>query len=99
MVVTELENGIQLRIQAQPGAKRNLILGEHNGRLKVAVTQKPENGKANQAIEELLAQHLGVPKSNCSIRSGHTNRLKCLVVLGISEREALRRLGLGDPND
>ena len=51
--------GAVLPVLAQPGAKRNAILGERAGALRVAVTAPPEKGKANEAIQSLLAEHLG----------------------------------------
>ena len=40
--------GVVIAVRAQPGAKKNGITGEHDGALKVSVTQAPEKGKANK---------------------------------------------------
>ena len=42
-------SGVVLPVKAQAGARRNAITGEHDGALKVAVSQVPEKGKANAA--------------------------------------------------
>ncbi|TXT33772.1 MAG: hypothetical protein FD138_1796, partial [Planctomycetota bacterium] len=47
--------GIIVPVKAQPGARRNGVAGEHAGALKVQVTQAPEDGKATDAVLELLA--------------------------------------------
>ena len=46
--LTTTADGVILPVQAQPRAKRSEIVGEHNGRVKVAVTEVPEKGKANE---------------------------------------------------
>jgi len=68
-------------VRAQPGASMDAIegLGEDaSGRsfLKVRVRAAPEKGKANAAIEALLAKALGLPKSAVSVDKGETQRIK-----------------------
>lgn len=96
--VSETADGIQIEILVQPRASRTGLVGLHGGRLKIAVTQAPESGKANLAILAFLAKCLRVPKSNCSLLRGHTSRMKTVLAAGISPREAHVRLGL-EPND
>lgn len=92
--VQEIDGGVVLSVKAQPGAKRNAIVGEHAGMLKVAVTPKPENGKANEAILAVLAKQLGVAKSDCVIRSGSTARNKRIFVASMSVGTVMQRLGI-----
>jgi uncharacterized protein YggU (UPF0235/DUF167 family) len=42
----------------------------------------PEKGRANTALEVLLAKALGVPKSAVSVIAGGTSRLKSVRVAG-----------------
>ena len=68
-------------MRAQPGASKDAIegLGEDaSGQsfLKVRVRAMPEKGKANAAIEVLLAKALGLPKSAVSVEKGETQRIK-----------------------
>ncbi len=42
--------GTILLVRAQPGARHNAVLGEHDGALRVAVTAAPDKGKANHPI-------------------------------------------------
>ncbi|MEZ5944626.1 MAG: DUF167 domain-containing protein [Planctomycetaceae bacterium] len=79
--------GALLPVHAQPGAKKNRIVGEHDGRLKVAVTAAPEKGKANKEIIAFLSKALGVRKNQIAIRSGETNSRKLLVVRDVDTRE------------
>lgn len=88
----EVDGGVIIPVKAQPGARRNAIVGEHAGMLKVSVSQKPDKGKANEAIVALLAKTLGVSKSVCQVRSGHSNSLKRIFIAGISVEELRQRL-------
>jgi uncharacterized protein len=47
-----------------------------DGTWKVKVAAVPERGRANRALIEFLAQHLGVSKSRIQITSGETSQLK-----------------------
>lgn len=63
-------------VQAQPRARKNGIVGVHDGRLKVAVTQAPEKGKANSALVKVLANALGVNRSQVELIAGQTSSKK-----------------------
>ncbi len=84
-------DGQVLSVRAAPGARRNGVTGVYHGLLKVSVTQAPEKGKANKAILEVLAQSLGLRKSQLELLSGETSQQKKFLVRGISA-EALRAL-------
>lgn len=70
------DSGTILPVRAQPGARRNGIVGEHAGALRIAVTAAPEKGKANEAIAGVLAEALAVRPSAVSIVSGEASRSK-----------------------
>ena len=76
--------GILLPVTARAKAKRNGITGTHDGRLKVSVTQAPEKGKANVAIEKTIAKDLGIRRSQITLHSGDTNPKKEFLVTQIS---------------
>ena len=50
--------------------------------MKARVRAVPEGGRANRALEKLIAKALGRPRSAVSVRSGHGARLKQLSVGG-----------------
>jgi uncharacterized protein (TIGR00251 family) len=80
----EHENGVLLPIQGQPKSRQNGIVGVHDGRLKVAVTEAPEKGKANAAIAKVLASELGLKKSQINLHRGATSSQKQFLISGIS---------------
>ena len=79
--------GATIALRVQPKAKRAAILGEQAGALKVAVTAPPEDGKANEAVIDLLRSRFKFSRSRLEILSGHTNRNKVLLVRGTTAEE------------
>ncbi|MDE0853869.1 MAG: DUF167 domain-containing protein [Nevskia sp.] len=84
-----------LDLKVSPKASRNAISGFMGEALKVSVTAAPERGKANQAVEELLAEALGLPRSAVQVVAGHTAKAKRVQVTGVSDavlRQQLRTI-------
>lgn len=63
-----------------PGSSQNAVRGEHDGRMKLAVSAPPEGGKANKAVKRLLADKLDISKSRIRIVSGQTSPKKEILV-------------------
>ncbi|WP_145242829.1 DUF167 domain-containing protein [Urbifossiella limnaea] len=80
-------DGVLMSIRAQPGARKNAVVGEHGGALKVAVTAPPEDGRANAAIVELLRDWIGLKRSEIELATGPTNRNKQVLIRGRSPEE------------
>jgi uncharacterized protein (TIGR00251 family) len=76
--------GVVLPIRAQPGARKAGLLGEYNGALKVAVTAPPEDGKANDAIVELLRRTFKLKRSQVELIAGAKSREKKVLLKGLS---------------
>ena len=79
-------------VRAHAGARRNGVLGEREGALRVAVTAAPEKGKANIAIIKLLSETLGVAKSEIELLSGGTSPQKKFLIVGASLETALHAI-------
>ena len=86
------DEGMLLPVHAQPGSRQDRIVGEHDGRLKVAVTQNAERGLANRRLRQVLAQALGLTPSQVSLRSGSQSSRKTFLVSGVSEGELQQRI-------
>jgi uncharacterized protein (TIGR00251 family) len=84
--------GVLLPIQVKPKASRNGLAGVHAGRLKVAVTAAPEKGRANAALLEVLADALGLKRSQLSLVAGETDPRKTVLVTGITPEDLHARL-------
>jgi len=74
--LAEIDGGTRLRLRVKPGARKNGILGVHDGALRVGVTAAPEKGKANRAVLSVLADVLGLAPSDLKILSGRTSSTK-----------------------
>lgn len=72
--------GIVLPVQAQPKARRNAVLGVRQGRLLVAVTAPPEDGKANDALVVVLADALGIKRRQISLTAGASSPRKRFLI-------------------
>ncbi|RMF44265.1 MAG: DUF167 domain-containing protein [Planctomycetota bacterium] len=92
--ISESPAGAIIPVHAQPGARRTQVVGAHGGAVKIAVRAKAEGGKANQALIDVIAKIMAVPKSSCEIIGGAAHRQKRVLVHGISAaaaRSALQR--------
>lgn len=73
--------GTEIPVRAAPKAARNSIV-QAEGVLKISVTAAPENGKANEAIRQLLATAMGTAPSGLELRRGAASRDKVFVYQG-----------------
>ncbi len=85
--LTVTQEGIVLPVRAQPGARRNAIVGQQADALKIAVTAPPDRGRANEAIVEVLSESLGISKSQIQLHSGPTSRQKKFLIRNKSLEE------------
>ena len=97
IALTAHDRGTNLPVRARPGAKKDALLGERAGALRVAVTAAPERGQANAAIASLLADALGCKASQVALLSGATARDKRFLVLGLVPDELRRRIDAALP--
>ena len=80
-------DGIVIAVRLTPKSARDAVEGlaqtsDGKVHLKARVRAVPEKGKANKALEKLLAGWLSVPCSGVSLISGDTTRLKSVLVSG-----------------
>lgn len=82
-----------------PRASRARIVGwQADGRLAVRVAAPPEEGRANEALLELLAESLRVPRRSLSLAAGAARREKSVRVEGLTESECRARLAGCEPS-
>jgi hypothetical protein len=92
IAIGDHSKGFTIAIKAQPGAKKNAVLGERNEALRVAVTAAPEKGKANDAIAEVLAKALGLKANQIEMLTGETSREKRFLIAGITKADLTSKL-------
>jgi uncharacterized protein (TIGR00251 family) len=84
--------GALLALRVAPGAKKNRIMGEHDGRLRVRLQAPPVEGKANKALLRFLARELGLRKNQVRLRRGERSRDKIVLLAGVPAGDAEERL-------
>ena len=67
---------VLLHVRVQPKARQNAVMGWRGEALRVSITAAPEDGKANRAVIELLADTLALPAASISLVRGATSRDK-----------------------
>lgn len=82
-----IPDGAELRVRLTPRAASDRIdgpvkLADGMVHLAARVRAVPEKGKANQALEVLVAAWLGVQPSHVKVTGGGTGRLKTVSVMG-----------------
>ncbi|MGO9246173.1 MAG: DUF167 domain-containing protein [Verrucomicrobiia bacterium] len=77
-----MDNPVTFAIRVTPRAKQNKVQPQADGSLKVYVTAPPEDGRANEAVVETIAQWLGVKRRDVEIVRGATSRRKVVRVTG-----------------
>jgi uncharacterized protein (TIGR00251 family) len=80
--------GIRLRVKVVPGGSRDALAGRHGDRLRVKVAAPPEDGRANDAVVDLIARRLGVARRQVTIVSGRRTPLKTIQVRGVDAARA-----------
>jgi len=83
-----------LAVRVQPGASRERLARMTDGTLKAAVSAPPEKGKANRAVERLLAKTLGLSVSAVRVVGGETSRRKTVRCDGIARKDLDERIAI-----
>jgi len=80
--IRETATGVVFRIRVVPRASRCEVAGIQDDALKLRITAPPVEGKANEECIRLLAELLGVKKTQVTIVAGHASRIKTVSVEG-----------------
>lgn len=68
-------------MRAQPGARRDAVVGMWQDRVKIAVAAPPVDGKANAALIRFVAGFCGVPVRDVDLVAGAGHRDKTLRIV------------------
>lgn len=88
----ESKNCLLLDVIVAPKSSRNVIIGEYQDRLKVALTAPPVDGKANKALVDFIADLANVSKKQVTVIRGMTSKKKTLEITGIKLTQLLKAL-------
>jgi hypothetical protein len=82
----------RIYVTVSPGAARTELVGRHGEGWKARIAAPPERGRANDALVELLAGALAVPRSSVRVVSGFAAKTKVVEVDGLAATELEGRL-------
>jgi uncharacterized protein len=82
--LAERDGGVTVDIVVQPRCPREGVGPVMGDRLKVSVNAPPVEGKANEAVQKVLAQAFGVSRSAVTILRGETGKRKTVHIAGVS---------------
>lgn len=88
---------VRLSVHVTPKAARDEVAGWRGGQLWVKVCAAPEGGKANAAVERVLAGALGIARSDVRVIRGQTARSKIVEVDGVTDEAVREAFGEPDP--
>ena len=70
-----------IKIKVTPRGSVTEIIGAlPDGTLRVKLAAPPVDGAANDALLKFLSKEWGVPRTKIQIKSGHTGRLKTIIL-------------------
>ncbi len=88
------ESGVAFWIHVSVRSRRPTVGGVHGDALRVAVSEPPIDGAANDGSAKALARALGVRRASVALDPASTGRRKRVRIDGDSEALAARILGL-----
>lgn len=71
---------MKIFVTAKPASKENRAEQLDETHFKIWVKAPPDEGKANKAVLETLAEFLEVPKSRLELLSGHKSKQKVFLL-------------------
>ncbi|MGE0583417.1 MAG: DUF167 domain-containing protein [Steroidobacteraceae bacterium] len=84
---------VRLAVKVVPGASRDELAGWLGDALKIRVSAPPERGRANAAVEALLATALALPPGRVRVVAGLSSARKAVAIEGLSASQVDERLG------
>lgn len=74
------KDNLLLELYIQPKVSKNAIVGEYGGRLKITITQAPQDGKANIHLMKFLAKYFNIPQSHVELLKGNSSKYKSVLI-------------------
>jgi uncharacterized protein YggU (UPF0235/DUF167 family) len=69
---------VYLKIKVHPNSKADKVLRKSDDTFEIFVRAKPVDGKANEAVLELVSDYLKVPRSKVRLLRGANSRNKLI---------------------
>jgi hypothetical protein len=92
LLAIEGRSATQIRVRVRPGARRCRVVGTLGNALKLEIAAPADQGRANQALLDFLAELMEVSVAELSIEVGHRSRDKSIRFAGGPDSAAVRAL-------
>lgn len=73
-------NTIVINIWAKPNAKASKFVAIDERGIHISIQAKADEGKANKALIDFLANQIGIPKKSLQLIKGSKSRFKQIVI-------------------
>jgi len=80
------------QLKLSPDHRRIVLIGWLGNALKIHVSAQPEQGRANAALEKILASTLVIPAKNIKVIAGKTSPWKIVELTGLTKAEVNKKL-------
>lgn len=87
-------HGCCLAVLCQPGSKRNSIGSWHDRHLRIQLLAAAVEGKANEGLQQLLAESFGIKRRDVQLLSGEHSRKKRVLLRGLSLDEVSDKIAM-----
>ncbi len=88
---------VRLSVRVIPNAKKTRFDGYREGELVLRLNALPQDGKANKAAIEYIAEFFGVSRSSVLLVSGEKSRHKIFQIVGLQSDVLERKLAGSQP--
>ena len=72
---------MKIPVRVKPNAKENKVIKQADGSFLVQVRERPQEGRANYAVREALADYFGVSKSRVILSKGEKSKNKIFEII------------------
>jgi uncharacterized protein (TIGR00251 family) len=69
-----------LQVKVKPNARTSALTPADDGTWLATLKSAPVDGKANEELIRLVAEHFGVRRAQVTIKSGASGRMKLVVI-------------------
>ena len=69
-----------IQVKVKPNSRASLLEQKEDGTWLAQIKSPPVDGKANEELLALVAKHFKCPKSDVSIKSGGSTRIKLVQI-------------------
>jgi hypothetical protein len=72
---------MKFTVHVKPSSRRRAVVVREDGSLRVFLTAPPIEGRANEQLIDVLAEHFGKAKRDISIIAGRRGKLKIVEIV------------------